>query len=362
MVNMSDPSVCGLPPYWRPMSLAHLQHLFQNRIDADPRQGQEFTKGPVRNSSSSSSTAASSPPSSASVSTASLESILATLRTESSSPSSSLALDESCRSLQNPEQQTAPEQLHFLNQNMAICLQWLRDKRYLTKPVCSSEYKQVAVGANKNKNDGADEDNSKNVVTLTLHPPVYTCDQASKLSPHLGPNTAEMKNLFLRDKKKKLFLLSAVVSTKVELKALKLSGQASGGLGFASTEQLGQALNLIPGSVTPLALLFNNFQKVSEDLKIGGRTQTSWPHIPSADRASIAARERIPSSDKNRDLNSGAPMPTAPVQYHVDSNIYNFDRVAFHPCACNATIALPVPLFLRFIEEVTGSPPNVITL
>ena len=71
---------------------------------------------------------------------------------------------------------------------------------------------------------------------LMLHPPVYTCEQASNLcgidhNDAKYPKSAEMKNLFLRDKKKNLFLISALVQTEIKLKDLKIG---KGSLGFAT--------------------------------------------------------------------------------------------------------------------------------
>ena len=88
------------------------------------------------------------------------------------------------------------------------------------------------------------------------HPPVYTCEEVEKLCPKIeaGLKCGEMKNLFLADKKKKLYLISALVNTEVNLKAIaKLLGTKD--LRFANEEKLKENLNLLPGSVTPFGLL-----------------------------------------------------------------------------------------------------------
>jgi len=65
---------------------------------------------------------------------------------------------------------------------------------------------------------------------------------------------AHTKNLFLKDDKGRLWLISAEQSTQINLKALpKVMG--SGRLSFGSEERLYDALGVRPGSVTALALI-----------------------------------------------------------------------------------------------------------
>lgn len=65
---------------------------------------------------------------------------------------------------------------------------------------------------------------------------------------------AHTKNLFLKDDKGQLWLISAEQKTRIDLKALpKLIG--SGRLSFGSAERLYDALGVTPGSVTALALV-----------------------------------------------------------------------------------------------------------
>lgn len=85
------------------------------------------------------------------------------------------------------------------------------------------------------------------------HPPVYTCAQASALDHDFeGEHT---KNLFLRDAKKKNYLLLVISEAKqVNLKSLgeKLG---LGKLSFASPDDLKAILDIEPGAVSPLALI-----------------------------------------------------------------------------------------------------------
>ena len=84
------------------------------------------------------------------------------------------------------------------------------------------------------------------------HPPVFRVEDGPELKAAIpGGHT---KNLFLKDNKDQLWLISAWTETAIDLKALpKVIG--SGRLSFGSEERLVAALGVRPGSVTALALV-----------------------------------------------------------------------------------------------------------
>ncbi|MBL0451963.1 prolyl-tRNA synthetase associated domain-containing protein [Aeromonas veronii] len=85
------------------------------------------------------------------------------------------------------------------------------------------------------------------------HPPVFTCEEASKLLPDLP--AAKTKNLFLRDpKSERLFLVVSPEEHRVDLKALAAMLGVKR-LSFGSPELLDAVLGLTPGSVTLLAMV-----------------------------------------------------------------------------------------------------------
>lgn len=85
------------------------------------------------------------------------------------------------------------------------------------------------------------------------HPPVYTCEEARRESPHLPG--AETKNLFVCDGKgRRHFLLGVRPETRVDLRALGAS-LGAGGLRFASGARLQRHLKLEAGSVTLLGVV-----------------------------------------------------------------------------------------------------------
>ncbi len=87
--------------------------------------------------------------------------------------------------------------------------------------------------------------------TIT-HPPVFTVEEAKTLRGKIeGGHT---KNLFLKDKKDRLFLGVTLEDVPVDLKALApLIG--ANRLSFASADLLRTHLGVEPGSVTPFALI-----------------------------------------------------------------------------------------------------------
>jgi Ala-tRNA(Pro) deacylase len=88
--------------------------------------------------------------------------------------------------------------------------------------------------------------------TTHAHRPIFTVEEGADLKATLpGGHT---KNLFLKDKKSRLFLLSALGDTKIDLNAVsKLIG--SGRFSFGNADLLMQHLGVTPGSVTMFALI-----------------------------------------------------------------------------------------------------------
>jgi Ala-tRNA(Pro) deacylase len=84
------------------------------------------------------------------------------------------------------------------------------------------------------------------------HPPVFTVAESSILERDLpGGHT---KNLFLKDKKDRLFLVVALGHARIDLKTLhKVLGCDR--LSFGSPDLLIEVLGVPPGSVTPFALI-----------------------------------------------------------------------------------------------------------
>lgn len=92
------------------------------------------------------------------------------------------------------------------------------------------------------------------------HPPVFRVDDGAEIKASMpGGHT---KNLFLKDAKDRLWLVTALGETAIDLKALP-AAIGSARLSFGSPERLYDALGVTPGSVTPFALVNDPDQRVT---------------------------------------------------------------------------------------------------
>ena len=93
------------------------------------------------------------------------------------------------------------------------------------------------------------------------HPAIFTSAEAAKYFEHIPG--AHVKNLFLRNRNGNQHYLAVVLDhKKVDLKQLAKSLNESQ-LGFASPERLMKYLNVTPGSVSALGLIFDTAHHVN---------------------------------------------------------------------------------------------------
>jgi Ala-tRNA(Pro) deacylase len=127
------------------------------------------------------------------------------------------------------------------------------------------------------------------------HPPVYTVAESQALRGSLPGGHA--KNLFLKNKKDQLWLVTAAEDAAVDLKALTKTLEA-GRLSFGKPDLLLAVLGVEPGSVTPFALIND---------------------------------------------------PGHRVTFVLDSRLAAMDPLHFHPLANNATTAVSAADFRKFL-------------
>jgi len=84
------------------------------------------------------------------------------------------------------------------------------------------------------------------------HPPVFTVEEARALRGQLAGS--HCKNLFLRNKKGGMWLVTVEEERRVDLKDLG-ERLGAGRFSFGSPDRLMLYLGVVPGSVTPLALV-----------------------------------------------------------------------------------------------------------
>ncbi|MCB9688940.1 MAG: prolyl-tRNA synthetase associated domain-containing protein [Alphaproteobacteria bacterium] len=83
------------------------------------------------------------------------------------------------------------------------------------------------------------------------HAPVHTVAEAKAV--RRAEEVGHVKNLFLRDRKRRMWLVTLLEDRVVDLGTLRATLGASSGFGFASHDRLREVLGIEPGSVTPLA-------------------------------------------------------------------------------------------------------------
>ena len=89
------------------------------------------------------------------------------------------------------------------------------------------------------------------------HAPIFTAEEAVGVCDHIPG--AHCKNLFLKTKKDEYFLVVMLDEPSLDLKEFSKQIGAPR-FSFASPERLKKVLNVLPGSVTPFALM-NDHEK-----------------------------------------------------------------------------------------------------
>ncbi|XP_042036923.1 uncharacterized protein LOC121782973 [Salvia splendens] len=136
------------------------------------------------------------------------------------------------------------------------------------------------------------------------HPVVLTVEAQAK---YVGNEKGALsKNLFLKDKKQRYYIVSALADTKVDLKVLSQRlGLGKGGVRMAPEETLSEILHVPLGCVTPFALVNESARNVSLLLDKGFKSQECCFFHPLSNDMSIA----LNSHDLDKFLNSIGKTP-----------------------------------------------------
>ena len=132
---------------------------------------------------------------------------------------------------------------------------------------------------------------------LHEHQALFTVEDSNKFRGQI--KGSHSKNLFLKNKKNKFFLISCEEFTDINLKRVS-KFLSLGNISFAKEEYLINLLGVKPGSVTPFALLNN--------------TQNN-------------------------------------IDFYLDEKLYNSKFVNFHPLTNTATITMKCSIFIEFMIE-----------
>jgi Ala-tRNA(Pro) deacylase len=140
------------------------------------------------------------------------------------------------------------------------------------------------------------------------HEAVFTVAESRPVKARIPG--AHSKNLFVKDKKGRVFLITAKDETPIDLKRAHEALGASGRLSFCSADQLRELLGVEPGSVTPFGVVNDREGRVTMIL---------------------------------------------------DANLMEHERLNFHPLVNTATTAVSREDLVRFLKA-TGHEPQVIRL
>ena len=124
------------------------------------------------------------------------------------------------------------------------------------------------------------------------HAPVFTVEESRKLRGDIeGSHT---KNLFLRNKKGAMWLVVCLEDRQVDLKELG-SRLGTGRLSFGSAERLMKYLGVIPGGVTPFAVINDKGRlvKVVLDQGMMGKEPLNFHPLDNGMTTSIRADDLI---------------------------------------------------------------------
>jgi len=132
---------------------------------------------------------------------------------------------------------------------------------------------------------------------LQEHEALFTVADSNKLRGQI--KGSHSKNLFLKNKKNKFFLISCEEFTDINLKKISKSLDL-GNVSFAKEEYLINLLGIKPGSVTPFALLNDTENKID---------------------------------------------------FYLEEKLYNSEFVNFHPLTNTATITMKCNKFIEFMIE-----------
>ena len=98
-------------------------------------------------------------------------------------------------------------------------------------------------------------------VPTVSHEPAFTVEESKRITG--GIAGAHTKNLFVKDKRGRLFLVVAEHEQRIDLKRLHEVIGGSGRLSFCNAEQMMTHLGVTPGSVTSLAVINDRSHAVS---------------------------------------------------------------------------------------------------
>jgi Ala-tRNA(Pro) deacylase len=129
--------------------------------------------------------------------------------------------------------------------------------------------------------------------STVTHPPLFTVEQSRELRGQISG--AHTKNLFLIDRKDRLFLVVAEESAEIDLKHLHRRIGASGRLSFGKPDLLRATLGVDPGSVTAFAAMNDKEGRVTVliDAALAAQTEINCHPLVNTGTTRIATADLL---------------------------------------------------------------------
>ncbi|MEZ5894275.1 MAG: prolyl-tRNA synthetase associated domain-containing protein [Parvularculaceae bacterium] len=107
------------------------------------------------------------------------------------------------------------------------------------------------------------------------HPPIFTVEEGRGHKASMPGGHS--KNLFLKDKKDRLFLAIAHCDTAVDIVGYGRAAGSKGRLSFGRPDLMTATMGVIPGAVTPFALI-NDTARALEEVAVD-TALLGWPSV-----------------------------------------------------------------------------------
>ena len=129
--------------------------------------------------------------------------------------------------------------------------------------------------------------------TTVDHPPLYTVEESRQLRGQIAG--AHAKNLFVKDKKSRLFVVATLEDAALDLKTLHEAIGAQGRVSFGAADLLEQVWGVRPGAVTPFGAINDTDNRVTVvlDAALMAQPLLNFHPLVNTSTTSIAARDLV---------------------------------------------------------------------
>ena len=148
------------------------------------------------------------------------------------------------------------------------------------------------------------------IATATVdHPPLHTVEESRQLRGQIAG--AHAKNLFVKDKKSRLFVVATLEDAALDLKSLHHAIGAQGRVSFGAAALLEEVWGVRPGAVTPFGAINDTGNRVTMvlDAALMEHGLLNFHPLANTSTTSISARDLIAFLDATGHKPLIVPLP-----------------------------------------------------